>query len=161
MGSSVDFSFRKWCHFNDLKLNKHHSPILQNSYNKHGKENFKFEILEKFSNSENLISREQFYIDTLKPRYNISLVAGSPLGVKHSEQARLNMSKAHKGLTKEQRGHKIDCKCCFCKRPTGKDHPLYVGRLIRYCECGCGTTFEILTTSKKRFVSGHNGRKKT
>lgn len=159
IGSSVDFGFRKWSHLNDLRLNKHHSPILQNSYNKHGEDKFKFEILETFSSPETLIAREQFYIDTLKPRYNISQVAGSTLGLKHSEQARLNMSKAHKCLTKEQRGHKVDCICCICKRPSGKESYRYIPRETRVCVCGCKTEFEVMIHSTKKYVVGHNNPK--
>lgn len=33
-----------------------------------------------------MIEREQYYIDTLNPEYNILKIAGSPLGYKHSEE---------------------------------------------------------------------------
>jgi group I intron endonuclease len=49
----------------------------------HGFDNFKLEILEHCKPSE-LIKREQYYIDLLKPEYNILKVAGSSLGVKRS-----------------------------------------------------------------------------
>lgn len=39
-----------------------------------------------------LLSREQYYMDLFKPEYNISLIAGSPLGVKRSYEQVLNMS---------------------------------------------------------------------
>ena len=97
VGSAINLAKRKYYHLYDLKNNKHHSIILQNSYNKHGVENFEFFILEEISEKENLIIREQYYIDSLNPKYNCSRVAGSPLGVKHSLEARLNMSKAHLG----------------------------------------------------------------
>lgn len=113
-------------------------------------------MIELVEDKSKLIEREQFYLDTLKPRYNCNLVAGSPLGVKHTEESRLNMSKAHKDLTKEQRGHKIDCICCICKRLTGKDSPRYKAREIRSCFCGCGTEFEVMIHSTKKYVSGHN-----
>lgn len=97
IGSAINFAKRKYYHLYDLKNNKHHSIILQNSFNKHGEENFEFSVIEEVYEKENLIKREQYYIDTLKPKYNCSKTAGSPLGVKHTLQARLNMSKAHLG----------------------------------------------------------------
>ena len=33
-----------------------------------------------------MIEREQYYIDTLNPEYNILKIAGSPLGYIHSEE---------------------------------------------------------------------------
>lgn len=97
VGSSVNFKYRKWCHINALKNNKHHSPILQNSWNKYGEYQFQFDIIEIVNNKNNLIEREQFWIDFLNPEFNCSPTAGSPLGVKHTIKARKNMSKAHKG----------------------------------------------------------------
>ena len=45
VGSALNISKRKSKHFSDLKLNRHFSTFLQNSYNKYGIENFTFEIL--------------------------------------------------------------------------------------------------------------------
>lgn len=45
-------------------------------------------------NVEDLILREQFYIDKLMPEYNILKVAGSPSGYKHSTESLDKMSKA-------------------------------------------------------------------
>ena len=60
---------------------------------KYGYSNFSLEILEYCSSSE-AISREQYYIDLLKPAYNILLVAGSRLGSKHSEETKAKISAA-------------------------------------------------------------------
>lgn len=51
----------------------------------HGFDNFKLEILEYCQPSE-LIKREQYYLDLLKPEYNILKVAGSSLGVKRRKE---------------------------------------------------------------------------
>ena len=51
---------------------------------KYGHSSFKLEILE-YCDSKVLISREQKYLDLLKPEYNILDKAGSSLGFKHSE----------------------------------------------------------------------------
>jgi hypothetical protein len=42
------------------------------------------EILE-YCDPDKVVSREQYYIDLLKPQYNILKVAGSLVGFKHSE----------------------------------------------------------------------------
>jgi group I intron endonuclease len=51
----------------------------------HGFENFTLEILE-YCDLSVLIEREQYYLDLLKPEYNILKFAGSSLGVKHSKK---------------------------------------------------------------------------
>ena len=57
---------------------------------KYGYLNFSIEILE-YCDKGQLISREQYYMDLLKPEYNILKVAGSTLGFKHSEESRKKM----------------------------------------------------------------------
>ena len=57
---------------------------------KHGYYNFRLDILE-YCAPEECIEREQFYIDALKPEYNILIRAGSSLGFKHSEKTKLRM----------------------------------------------------------------------
>lgn len=69
IGSSINIYYRIARHISDLNKNKHKNPILQNSYNKYKKESFKVEIIESCSN--NLLSREQFYIDTMNPEFNV------------------------------------------------------------------------------------------
>jgi group I intron endonuclease len=49
---------------------------------KYGYENFKLEILE-YCDKNILLVREQYYIDHLKPEYNILNKAGSNIGYKH------------------------------------------------------------------------------
>lgn len=165
IGSAVNYKNRIWGHISFLRKNKHDNRFIQNSWNKYGEKVFTFEIIEIVDVKENLIIREQYWIDTLSPTFNIAKIAGSPLGVKHSEKSRLNMSLAHKGLSKEQRGHKENCNCCICNRKNGNNSPRYIQREERTCACGCGNKFVCRVNEKKRFVSGHNkpqlGRIKT
>ena len=100
VGSAVDFRIRKIRHKSDLKNNKHHSIRLQYSYNKYGKENFVFEILEEVDNVKLLIETEQRWIDNLKPEYNMTLIAGlnSHLGMKRSDETKQKMSEARIGM---------------------------------------------------------------
>lgn len=60
---------------------------------KYGYSNFSLEILEYCKPEKNLI-REQYYLDLLKPSYNILLKADSTLGRKHSQASIEKMRKA-------------------------------------------------------------------
>jgi group I intron endonuclease len=86
--TSGSFSKRFREHFNALKNNKHHSQILQRSFNKHGIESFSLKILEEVDTKDYKIlrAREQYYLDTLKPEYNILPNAESFSGYKYSEE---------------------------------------------------------------------------
>lgn len=56
-----------------------YSSVLKNGYS-----NFKLDILE-YCKKQDLLVREQFYIDKLKPGYNILKTSYSSLGFKHRE----------------------------------------------------------------------------
>jgi group I intron endonuclease len=60
-----------------------HKALLKYRYS-----NFSFEILE-YCEPKKCIEREQYYLDLLKPEYNILKNAGSPLGFKHSEESKI------------------------------------------------------------------------
>lgn len=85
IGSSIRLQGRRKRHFSELNCNIHHSQALQRAYNKYGKDNFNFFILE-YCEVENLLEREQYYLDNLKPEYNICKIAGNCLGTKNSEE---------------------------------------------------------------------------
>jgi len=86
VGSAVNFRKRKNLHLKNLRDRKHGNKHLQLSFNKYGLDNFVFEIIELCSR-EILLEREQYYIDTLKPDYNIcKSVERSRLGLKNSPE---------------------------------------------------------------------------
>lgn len=85
IGSTINLVRRKCNHFTKLDNKIHHNIHLQRSYEKHGKNNFEFIILEECS-KDMLILKEQYYIDTYKPEYNILKIAGSSLGRKLSKE---------------------------------------------------------------------------
>lgn len=122
VGSAVNLHKRLLQHKNSLKNNIHKSLKLQNSYNKHGIDNFIYEIIEECGNhilekmllTKNkelvkilklelkniLLSREQYWIDILgsyNNGYNMLPIAGNRLGIYHSEESKQKMSKTHKG----------------------------------------------------------------
>lgn len=83
IGSTNNFYRRKIQHFSDLKNNKHRNQYLQNVYNKYGFDNLEMQIL-KPCLLEKLIEIEQYYINKLNPKYNISRIAGKTILSKES-----------------------------------------------------------------------------
>jgi len=92
IGSSKKVEQRLRDHINKLRLNKNNCGIVQNAWNKYGEENFEFIVLEYVENEEKLIEKEQYYLDTLKPHYNIRKVAESNRGVKRTPEALIKFS---------------------------------------------------------------------
>jgi len=98
VGSSVNIKSRWYVHLNELKKNIHHSSKLQRAFNKYGKESFVFEILEECEPiKEIILKREQFYIDSMSPFFNICKTAGSFLGKKCKESTKLKLSISNTG----------------------------------------------------------------
>lgn len=102
IGSAVDLYNRCCCHIKELDGMYHHSIKLQRAWNKYGKVNFIFEIVEE-CNAAKCIEREQHYLDTIlfasagdsrfdKLGYNICRIAGNSLGYRHTEKTRQLMS---------------------------------------------------------------------
>jgi group I intron endonuclease len=107
IGSSKNISKREKTHFSQLENLKHKNLKIQGSYNKHGKDNFIFFILEIVENLSKLIEREQHYIDTINPEYNINIIANSSLGIKRSEETKEKIRKANLGLKHPEWRNKI------------------------------------------------------
>lgn len=91
IGSSINLRTRLNKHKNDLLKNKHSNIKLQRAYNKHGGNNFIFEVIIYTLDKTHLIPVEQFYIDFLNPEYNILKIANSRLGMKHSDETKNKM----------------------------------------------------------------------
>ena len=64
--------------------------LIDRALLKYGFSNFTLEILE-YCNEENILEREQYYMDLLKPEYNIVEIAGSTLGYKHTPESLAKM----------------------------------------------------------------------
>jgi group I intron endonuclease len=99
IGSSKSLSKRIGNYYSLTNLKKRvkkESSKIYNSILKYGHSNFSIDILE-YSEPDLLIEREQYYIDLLKPEYNILKTAGSSLGFKHSINTKLKMSANRRG----------------------------------------------------------------
>lgn len=97
IGSSKNLKNRK-CHdhLNTLKRNKHQNNHLQNAFNKHGKNNFVFEVIE-FCEEKDLKDNEQYWLDRIKP-YNRNIgynIATNTYNHEFSAETKQKMSKNH------------------------------------------------------------------
>jgi group I intron endonuclease len=156
IGSSNNISKRFNNHKTELKNNIHNNLHLQRAFNKYGKSNFVFYILEKCK-IKNLIKKEQFYLnhyDSFNPKkgFNLSLLAGRVVhtkeakrkiglanmnnnyakGYKHTLEAKSKISKFHYRLNKHSKQHSENIK--------GKNNPNYTdGRSLKRNLCiDCG-----------------------
>lgn len=103
IGSAVCFARRLAIHKLDIKRKKHNQKIL-NYVRKYGVQTLKFEILEYVDDPQNLIPREQYWLDKLQPYksaigFNICKVAGSCLGITMPESQRTATSNRMKNNT--------------------------------------------------------------
>jgi hypothetical protein len=86
VGSSVSLSVRFYNYFNLRSLAKS-NRLIDMAILKYGFSKFSLEILEYCDGKELVLKREQYYLDNLKPQYNIVEIAGSTLGYKHTEES--------------------------------------------------------------------------
>jgi len=112
IGSTNNFTVRKQQHIWSLKNKKHRNCLLQRAWDRYGNENFVFEILEEIKNPEEILIREQFFLDLFKSYdrnigYNINIIAGSNIGFKMPDSAKeklrlINLGKKHSEETKRK-----------------------------------------------------------
>lgn len=114
IGSAKNFRVRWALHVGTLQKAKHANSRLQNDWNIFGEEAFEFTAIEEVKDLSALYPREQFYIDSQNPYYNICRTVGrgrlgltnSPehrarvsagkMGHVHSDETKLKMSEAAK-----------------------------------------------------------------
>lgn len=92
IGSSINMYQRLLKHRSCLRKNYHQNRKLQNSWNKYNENYFDYYILE-YCNEDILEQQEQFYIDTLKPELNITLIVERNI---LSKESRLLQSETRK-----------------------------------------------------------------
>lgn len=94
IGSSINLKGRFNIYYSKKamlsKLNTRKS-IIYSAILKHGYANFSLDIPE-YCEKNVLIEKEQYYLDNLKPEYNILKIANSRLGSKQSEATKLKIS---------------------------------------------------------------------
>lgn len=138
IGSAVCLYTRIHSHFSMLKLDKHDNIHFQRLYRKYGVSDFCYDILE-FCEKQELVEREQFYIDSMKPKINICKFAQSTLGYRHGEKMKARFSETRKGIqTKSMLGksHSESTKRVLSEK--AKKRPLPPLLLIRSREANLG-----------------------
>ena len=89
VGSSKNLQQRLLKHRSLLRKNKHENSKLQNSWNKYNEQMFEYYILE-YCEEELLTQREQYYIDTLVPELNITVLVERNILSKESRLKQAN-----------------------------------------------------------------------
>ena len=98
IGSSINIPRRWRSHKRKLEKGVHHAIKLQNHYDKYGIEDLVFNIIEDGVLQEDLISKEQYWMNTIQPYFNSSLTAEPGcLGYHHTEEMKGHLREVHKG----------------------------------------------------------------
>jgi group I intron endonuclease len=114
IGLTTNLQVRKSTHYRDLGFNKSNCTKLQRAYNKYGKENLFFYVVE-YCSKENLSQREIFWINyyqSVKHGYNV--VPGGISGFKLSDEVKSQRGKKIKEFFKNKgRSKHHTVKCIF------------------------------------------------
>lgn len=98
IGQSVNISDRWKKHISELNRNSHHNDYLQKAWNKYGKDDFRFYVLEYCSTDE-LNNKEDSYIklhNTMDRDYGYNLKSGGQDHNYQSEEVRHKISESNK-----------------------------------------------------------------
>ena len=100
VGSTARWKRRRAEHLGSLRSGRHCNKHLQAAWAKHGEAEFSFVVLEVVPDAEDLLRREQHWMDHLRAvedGYNLCVEAGSRRGVPHSQEHRARISEAKQG----------------------------------------------------------------
>lgn len=97
IGQSIDIDTRWYNHIRELNGNRHCNPHFQRAWNKYGKDNFEFMVIEECT-VQNIDERETYWIDYYKaivPKYGYNITAGGQgrHGYSWSEEDKERLSK--------------------------------------------------------------------
>jgi group I intron endonuclease len=115
VGSSQNIKYRWERHKSNLNKNKHWNKHLQNAYNKYGRDNFEYVVIEYVTISE-LLKTEQVYLDECKnnpdKNYMISYDATAPMRGRKCYWSKwvkghIPWNKGKKGISTWNKGHKL------------------------------------------------------
>ena len=91
IGSAVNVFKRINRHFLMLRENRHPNPRLSAAYAVYGRDAFTSEVLEECA-PDCLLEREQYWVDRLKPNYNVRSQVNSNLGLVFSSEVNAKRS---------------------------------------------------------------------
>jgi group I intron endonuclease len=155
LGSSDNMKNRWKKHLYDLRHNKHHSIHLQRAWNKHGENNFVFQIVEEVKRSI-LLEREQYHLDTFTPwnesiGYNVSksacggdLISYHPNIEEIREKQKVNTTNRWNNLSDDEKEK-------YCLKMKGDGNPNWKGGIshIKFKCPICGKETKTKTTLHK------------
>ena len=113
IGSAVNLRNRFIQYYSIKYLERYNYMGICRPLLKYEHENFALAILE-YCEPEKCLEREDFYISSFQPKYNILPKAGSSLGRKHSEKTKKILSEINKGEKNPMHGK---------PRPSGSARP--------------------------------------
>ena len=172
IGSAIDYKDRWANHKSTLNKGTHHNNHLQNAYHKDGINSFNYSILEFIKIKDNYdiniikkiqIEREQYYLDNIlyanqdnnlfyELGYNKRRIAENNLGIKVSEEGRINISKAHIGIK-----HSIETRIKMSKsQKIAKSKSTYKISKETRDKISKSHTGKKLTESHKNLISKNN-----
>lgn len=148
VGSSVDL-YRRFTQYYSINYitRASKSSLICRALLKYGYSKFKLEILE-YCEPSVLIEREQYYIDTLNPEYNVLKVAGSLFGYKHTIESLEKMSEIAKNRSEET----IDK---LRKAALGRTYTHTDGTKRKISEAMLGKTHTIETKEKLKIIQAN------
>jgi group I intron endonuclease len=119
VGSAVNLRTRTSDYYQASYIkNRKHLPIIR-AMQKYGMDQFSLIILE-YTNKDNLIRSEQYWIDFITPGYNILTTAGNWSNHHHSEEAKLKISNSRTG-----KSHTEEVKRLISLTRQKEDNPFY------------------------------------
>lgn len=122
VGQAVDVHTRWNSHLHKLRHHRHVNPHLQHAFGFYGEAAFECRVLETVAERGQLKAREQHYIDTLNPEYNLCRIAGETTGLKgyynHSVATRKKIGDARRGKRRAPFSHEWRLKMTAWRRGT-------------------------------------------
>lgn len=177
VGQSVNIAKRWRVHLTNLRRNKHHSPFLQNVFNKYGESALAFSTLELVQipvDKAALIGAEQKWMDALQPSYNTCPAAGSIVGMKREPfskdtLAKMSLAKIGRPLTPEHRANlsiahkgKKQSSCTMLGRKHSEETRMKISKAVQGANTGRIPTTETrakMSASRMGKPGTMNGRR--
>ena len=147
IGSAVNLRRRWQRHLYRLGRERHRNQRLQRAFDKYEESAFAFTILEYVEDISQLIPREQHFLDTLKPEYNIAPTAGNSLGLLLSPETRAKMRTA---WTPERKQAQRDRQC---GKALSLEHRQKISTAHMGQPCSAETRAKISRSQEQRYQS--------
>lgn len=97
IGGTTNIRQRWHTHRSKLLKNQSTHTKLQSAWSQWGEEAFRVIVLEYVDNKDDLITREQFYLDTYRPEYNTRLSADNSIAIPLSSESRERVNQKIRG----------------------------------------------------------------